>query len=119
MASYGVAGLASYGVANTIYYSVAFAFVWTQVLRVPPGLGLAAAGRRAAEAFALVWLGSQATKLARVGAALALAPLAAAQLERLRVALRLGTQAQAFAVLVAACLSTAAAVAGWCVWSVA
>lgn len=112
-------GLASYGVANTVYYSVAFAFVWTQVLRVPPGLGVAAAGRRAAEAFALVWLGSQATKLARLGAALALAPLATALLERLREALRLRTQGEAFAVVVAACLATAAAVAGFCVWSVA
>ncbi len=61
----------------------------------------------AAQVFGMVWAGSQVTKLARAGAALAAAPLVDRGLAWLAGSLRLKGKQQAFLVLVAGCLSLA------------
>lgn len=73
---------------------------------------MAAASAKFLEVFALVWAGSQVTKLARAGAALALAPVVDAGLDRLQAGLGLGSKRQAFLVVVAGCLGLAAALFG-------
>jgi hypothetical protein len=91
------------------YYSSAFLLVWVHVLRVPAGLGAAAAARRFAETFVLVWAGSQVTKLARFGGALLLAPAASKLLDAVqaRLPLRLQSRGAAFALAVCACVLAA------------
>ncbi|DBB02061.1 TPA: hypothetical protein ACH3X1_000636 [Trebouxia sp. C0004] len=73
--SYGFAGVAAYGLLNTVYYITAFLFFWTHVAKVPRGLGLAETAKRFVGVMSLTWAGSQVTKVARIAAALALAPL--------------------------------------------
>ncbi|WIA36704.1 hypothetical protein OEZ86_007980 [Tetradesmus obliquus] len=110
--SLGLAGVVAYGLFNTLYYTVAFLVVWFTVANVPAGLGAQAAMRKAAEVFALVWAGSQVTKLLRSGGALAFAPVVDKGLEAAVAKLRLKSKQQAFALVVAACLALAAAVFG-------
>ena len=112
--THGTAGVLAYGLLNTAYYSTAFVFVWTCVLKVPPGLGTAAAARRFAEVFAVVWAGSQVTKLPRFGGALLLAPVASKLLGLVETRLPQSTRSRgvAFAVLVLGCLLVAAALFG-------
>lgn len=109
----------AYGLLNTAYYSCAFVFVWTCVLKVPQGLGSAVAARRFAEVFAIVWAGSQVTKLARFGGALLLAPVAGALMERVESRLPRRSRALAFTLLVLGCLCVAGALFGGIVllWS--
>lgn len=64
------------------------------------------------QVFAMVWAGSQVTKLARAGAALAAAPLVDRGLGWLADSLKLKGKQQAFLVLVAGCLSLAALLFG-------
>jgi len=72
---YGLAGVISYGVLNTLYYTCAFLSVWIYVAKVPRGLGTGLAVKKLLEVMAVVWAGSQLTKLARAGAAVVLAPV--------------------------------------------
>lgn len=69
----GLAGFTAYGIFNTAYYTLAFTAAWS-IRSVPSNIGIAATWRIAGEVMALVWAGSQVTKLARAGMALALAP---------------------------------------------
>tara|TARA_B100000768_G_scaffold179960_1_gene198797 strand:+ start:15 stop:578 length:564 start_codon:yes stop_codon:yes gene_type:complete len=69
----GLAGFTAYGIFNTAYYTLAFTTAWS-IRSVPANIGIAATWRIAGEVMALVWAGSQVTKLARAGMALALAP---------------------------------------------
>lgn len=69
----GLAGFTAYGIFNTAYYTLAFTTAWS-IRSVPSNIGIAATWRIAGEVMALVWAGSQVTKLARAGMALALAP---------------------------------------------
>ena len=112
--THGTAGVLAYGLLNTAYYSTAFVFVWTCVLKVQPGLGTAAAARRFAEVFAVVWAGSQVTKLARFGGALVLAPVASKLLGVVesRLPQRARSRGVGFTVLVLGCLLVAAALFG-------
>jgi hypothetical protein len=64
------------------------------------------------EVFAIVWAGSQVTKLARAGGALALAPLVDSGMGWLQRRLALGSKRAAFALVVAACLVVAGALFG-------
>lgn len=78
LAAYGVAGVVAYGILNTLYYTCAFAFAWLYLQpNGPPatGQGWAAAAKAAGAVMALTWAGSQVTKVARAGGAVALAPL--------------------------------------------
>ncbi|CAI5504646.1 unnamed protein product [Closterium sp. Naga37s-1] len=65
--SFGVAGVLSYGLFNTVYYIFAFLFVFLYAAPSPRGLGFAAAARNFLKVFAVVWAGSQVTKLVRAG----------------------------------------------------
>ncbi|CAI5504028.1 unnamed protein product [Closterium sp. Naga37s-1] len=65
--SFGVAGVLSYGLFNTVYYIFAFLFVFLYAAPSPRGLGFAAAAKNFLKVFAVVWAGSQVTKLVRAG----------------------------------------------------
>ena len=69
----GMAGMTAYGILNTMYYTLAFTTAWS-FRTIPANLSAAAAFRVAGECMALVWAGSQVTKLARLGLAAAGAP---------------------------------------------
>ena len=69
----GMAGMTAYGILNTLYYTLAFTTAWSFRV-IPANLSFAAAFRVAGECMALVWAGSQVTKIARLGLAVAGAP---------------------------------------------
>lgn len=69
----GMAGMTAYGILNTLYYTLAFTTAWS-FRAIPANLSFAAAFRVAGECMALVWAGSQVTKIARLGLAVAGAP---------------------------------------------
>lgn len=69
----GMAGMTAYGILNTLYYTLAFTTAWS-FRAIPANLSLAAAFRVAGECMALVWAGSQVTKIGRLGLAVAGAP---------------------------------------------
>ncbi|PNX71192.1 hypothetical protein L195_g027063 [Trifolium pratense] len=84
---YGVSGILSYGLLNTGYYLTTFLFVCTiaplfnntvfvrfYVAPAPGKMGYLAAAERFLKLMAMVWAGSQVTKLLRAAGALALAP---------------------------------------------
>lgn len=71
---YGIAGVLSYGLLNTAYYLTAFLVVWLYVAPAPGKMGYGAAVKRFLKIMAMVWAGSQVTKPAKAGGALALAP---------------------------------------------
>lgn len=71
---YGIAGVLSYGLLNTAYYLTTFLFVWLYVAPAPGKMGYGAAVKRFLKIMAMVWAGSQVTKPAKAGGALALAP---------------------------------------------
>ncbi|MBA0629395.1 hypothetical protein Godav_023965 [Gossypium davidsonii] len=71
---YGISGVLSYGLLNTVYYLITFLLVWFYVAPVPGRMGYMAAAQRFLKVMAMVWAGSQVTKLVRAGGALALAP---------------------------------------------
>ncbi|KAJ8749331.1 hypothetical protein K2173_018815 [Erythroxylum novogranatense] len=71
---YGISGVLAYGLLNTAYYLTTFLLVWFYVAPAPGKLGFLAAVERFFKVMATVWAGSQVTKLARAGGALALAP---------------------------------------------
>ena len=75
MKSLGLAGFTAYGINNTVYYTLAFTAAWT-LRGIPPesAATLGATFRAAGEVMALVWAGSQVTKLARFALAIAMAP---------------------------------------------
>ena len=103
----GVAGVAAYGLLNTFYYASAFLYAWFWIAKVPSGAGMAAAVRAFITTMALVWAGSQVTKLPRAAAAVMLAPLVDRGMDRLQRLLRLPSKRAAFLVIVAACLGLA------------
>ncbi|KAL3829835.1 hypothetical protein ACJIZ3_018637 [Penstemon smallii] len=71
---YGIAGILSYGLLNTAYYLTTFLVVWFYVTPAPGKMGYLAAVERFLKVMAMVWAGSQVTKIVRAGGALALAP---------------------------------------------
>ncbi|CAI9102774.1 OLC1v1001099C3 [Oldenlandia corymbosa var. corymbosa] len=64
---YGVSGVLSYGLLNTAYYLSTFLFVWLYVAPVPGKMGYVGAAERLLKVLAMVWAGSQVTKLIRAG----------------------------------------------------
>jgi len=59
----GAAGFVAYGMLNTLYYCVAFLVVWLSMGEIPRGLGYTEASKRLAAVLAVVWMGSQVTKV--------------------------------------------------------
>ncbi|PSC71015.1 TY4B-J: Transposon Ty4-J Gag-Pol poly [Micractinium conductrix] len=107
-----LAGVTAYGLFNTLYYTAAFLFAWVYVARVPSGQGVKATAKAFAGVMAVVWAGSQVTKLPRAAAAVLLAPLVDRGMAWLQRVLGLRTRRAVFVVFVAACLCLAAAVFG-------
>ncbi|KMZ69346.1 hypothetical protein ZOSMA_216G00160 [Zostera marina] len=102
---YGVAGVLSYGLLNTFYYLTAFIVVWFYVAPTPAGLGYVAAAERFIKIMAMVWAGSQVTKLLRIGGALALAPLVAKGLSWFTTKFKFESTGKAFGFIVGLCIT--------------
>ncbi|GAQ81750.1 hypothetical protein KFL_000900050 [Klebsormidium nitens] len=103
----GLAGFLSYGLFNTGYYLVSFLFVWFFVSPSPGGLGVAQAAKRFIKIFAMVWAGSQVTKLLRAGGALLLAPLVDRGLDWFTAKGSFRSKSQAFWAIVGSCIALA------------
>eukprot|EP00890_Picochlorum_soloecismus_P001108 jgi/Picsp_1/1999/NSC_05465-R1_hypothetical protein CHLNCDRAFT_135480 [Chlorella variabilis] len=72
----GLAGLAAYGLFNTLYYFLAFALVWSRLgSKAAGGQGIIGACLTVTKTLAVVWAGSQVTKVPRLLAALSASPL--------------------------------------------
>ena len=106
----GLAGLVAYGLSNTLYYTVAFLFVWFKIAAVTlrPGQGLLQSGKAVFSTLALVWAGSQVTKVPRALAALLAAPLVDRWLTWLRDRFKLPSKRSAFVrIVLPACVGFA------------
>ncbi|CAM0951566.1 unnamed protein product [Alopecurus aequalis] len=64
---YGAAGVLAYGLLNTVYYVTTFLLVWFHFSPAPGKMGYAAAVERFLKLMAMVWAGSQVTKVLRAG----------------------------------------------------
>ncbi|KAK4285281.1 hypothetical protein QN277_002006 [Acacia crassicarpa] len=104
---YGVSGILSYGLLNTAYYLTTFLFVWLYVVPAPKRMGYLAAVERFLKVMAMVWAGSQVTKLIRAGGALALAPFVDRGLSWFTAKFRFESQGKAFVAIVAFCFGLA------------
>ncbi|KAL8248294.1 hypothetical protein R6Q59_005162 [Mikania micrantha] len=105
---YGISGILSYGLLNTAYYLSAFLVTWFYIAPAPGKMGYWAAVKRFVKLMAMVWAGSQVTKLARAGGALALAPVVDRGLTGFMAKFKFRSQAKAFTVIVGCCFGLAA-----------
>lgn len=97
--------MASYGVFNTLYYFCAYLVVFF-TMDMPRDLSMAQGGAYVIKLLAIVWAGSQVTKIPRAACALVCAPLMDRVLAWVSNALRLKSKRQAFVfVIVPACWS--------------
>ena len=92
LAAAGLAGLVSYGLLNTLYYASTFLLVWFNVANFESGQGIVPAAQAVAKVLAVVWAGSQATKLIRAGLALAITPFTDKLLEFIKENLNLASK---------------------------
>ncbi|XP_021296368.1 uncharacterized protein LOC110425720 [Herrania umbratica] len=104
---YGISGVLSYGLLNTAYYLTTFLLVWFYVAPVPGRMGYMAAVERFLKVMAMVWAGSQVTKLVRAGGALALAPFVDRALSWFTVKFKFESQGKASMVIVGFCFGLA------------
>ncbi|OMO62862.1 hypothetical protein COLO4_32863 [Corchorus olitorius] len=104
---YGISGVLSYGLLNTAYYLTTFLLVWFYVAPVPGRMGYMAAVERFLKVMAMVWAGSQVTKLIRAGGALALAPFVDRGLSWFTAKFKFESQGKAFTVIVGFCFGLA------------
>ncbi|KAG8056899.1 hypothetical protein GUJ93_ZPchr0002g26550 [Zizania palustris] len=105
---YGAAGVLSYGLLNTVYYVTTFLLVWFYFSPAPVKMGYAAAVERFLKLMAMVWAGSQVTKILRAGGALALAPFVDRGLRWFTVRFNFKSEGKAFATIVGFCFALAA-----------
>ncbi|KAK8459873.1 hypothetical protein SEVIR_2G230500v4 [Setaria viridis] len=105
---YGAAGVLSYGLLNTVYYVSAFLLVWFYFAPAPGRMGYGAAVERFVKLMAMVWAGSQVTKIFRAGGALALAPFVDRGLRWFTVKFNFKSEGRAFATIVGLCFGIAA-----------
>ncbi|PWA81638.1 fatty acid hydroxylase 1 [Artemisia annua] len=105
---YGISGILSYGLLNTAYYLSAFLVAWFYIAPAPGKMGYWTAVKRFVKLMAMVWAGSQVTKLARLGGALALAPIVDKGLSWFMAKFKFESQAKAFSVIVGCCFGLAA-----------
>lgn len=100
----GLSGIASYGLFNTLYYFFAYLAILYSLPRPADTTSLSTALPHVFKLLALVWAGSQVTKVPRAACALAFSPLMDRLLGWLRERLRLQNKRQAFLyILVPAC----------------
>ncbi|KAK9283489.1 hypothetical protein L1049_011735 [Liquidambar formosana] len=104
---YGISGILAYGLLNTAYYLTTFLLVWFYVSPAPGRMGYFAAVKRFLKLMAMVWAGSQVTKLARAGGALALAPFVDRGLSWFTVKFKFESQGKAFLAIVGLCFGLA------------
>ncbi|KAH7852234.1 hypothetical protein Vadar_022300 [Vaccinium darrowii] len=104
---YGISGVLSYGLLNTAYYLTAFLLVWFYVAPAPGRMGYWAAVERFVKVMAMVWAGSQVTKIVRAGGALALAPFVDRGLSWFTVKFEFESQGKAFMAIVGFCFGLA------------
>ncbi|KAL5733779.1 hypothetical protein ACOSP7_033126 [Xanthoceras sorbifolium] len=104
---YGISGILSYGLLNTAYYLTMFLVVWFYVAPAPGRMGYVAAVERFLKVMAMVWAGSQVTKLVRAGGALALAPFVDRGLSWFTDKFKFKSQGKAFTVIVGFCFGLA------------
>ncbi|XP_061357297.1 uncharacterized protein LOC133301656 isoform X2 [Gastrolobium bilobum] len=104
---YGVSGILSYGLLNTAYYLTTFLFVWFYIAPAPGKMGYLAAVERFLKVMAMVWAGSQVTKLIRAGGALALAPFVDRGLSWFTNKFKFQSQGKAFMAIVGFCVGLA------------
>uniref|UniRef100_A0A0E0M1S3 Uncharacterized protein n=1 Tax=Oryza punctata TaxID=4537 RepID=A0A0E0M1S3_ORYPU len=105
---YGAAGVLSYGLLNTVYYVTTFLLVWFYFSPAPGKMGYTAAVERFLKLMAMVWAGSQVTKILRAGGALALAPFVDRGLRWFTVRFNFKSEGKAFATIVGFCFALAA-----------
>lgn len=112
LAAAGLAGIVAYGIFNTLYYTVAFLMVF-KIAKIPSGQGLAASAQAVAKILAVVWAGSQVTKLVRAGAALLAVPFVDALLSFIKQKFSLDSKRDAFLrVIFPACILVAVVLFG-------
>ncbi|GAX79805.1 hypothetical protein CEUSTIGMA_g7245.t1 [Chlamydomonas eustigma] len=111
MKSWGLAGVISYGLLKTLYYSTAFLVCWYYA-DIPRGMGISSTIEAFCKVFAMVWAGSQVTKLARYAGAAAMSPFMDKALESLVTRFSLKGKKEAFFAILALCLGVAACVFG-------
>ncbi|KAL9448048.1 hypothetical protein AB3S75_015506 [Citrus x aurantiifolia] len=104
---YGISGILSYGLLNTAYYLTTFLLVWFYVAPVPGRMGYVAAVERFLKVMAMVWAGSQVTKLVRAAGALALAPFVDRGLSWFTEKFKFQSQGKAFVAVVGFCFGLA------------
>ncbi|XP_019156358.1 PREDICTED: uncharacterized protein LOC109153062 [Ipomoea nil] len=104
---YGISGVLSYGLLNTAYYLTTFLVVWIYVAPAPVKMGYLATVKRFFKILAMVWAGSQVTKLARAGGALALAPFVDRGLAWFTAKFGFKSQGKAFMAVVGFCFALA------------
>lgn len=104
---YGIAGILSYGLLNTAYYLTTFLVVWFYVTPAPGRMGYLAAVERFLKVMAMVWAGSQVTKLIRAGGALALAPFVDRGLSWFTAKFGFKSQGKAFMAIAGLCFGLA------------
>ncbi|KAL0429471.1 UNVERIFIED_CONTAM: hypothetical protein Sradi_0573100 [Sesamum radiatum] len=104
---YGIAGILSYGLLNTAYYLTTFLVVWFYVTPAPGRMGYLAAVERFLKVMAMVWAGSQVTKLIRAGGALALAPFVDRGLSWFTAKFGFESQGKAFMAIAGLCFGLA------------
>ncbi|KAF5446044.1 hypothetical protein F2P56_031707 [Juglans regia] len=104
---YGISGILSYGLLNTTYYLTTFLIVWFHIAPAPGRMGYLAAVERFLKIMAMVWAGSQVTKLIRAGGALALAPFVDRGLSWFTDKFKFESQWKAFMVIVGFCFGLA------------
>ncbi|KEH32933.1 hypothetical protein MtrunA17_Chr3g0080911 [Medicago truncatula] len=104
---YGVSGILSYGLLNTAYYLTTFLFVWFYIAPAPGKMGYLAAVERFLKLMAMVWAGSQVTKLLRAAGALALAPIVDRGLSWFTNKFKFQSQGKAFMAIVGFCFGLA------------
>ncbi|XP_042028194.1 uncharacterized protein LOC121775223 isoform X2 [Salvia splendens] len=104
---YGISGVLSYGLLNTAYYLTTFLVVWFYVTPAPAKMGYLAAAERFLKVMAMVWAGSQVTKLIRAGGALALSPFVDRGLSWFTNKMGFESQGKAFMVIAGFCFGLA------------
>ncbi|KAG5021088.1 hypothetical protein JHK87_016943 [Glycine soja] len=104
---YGISGILSYGLLNTAYCLTTFLFVWFYIAPAPAKMGYGAAVKRFLKVMAMVWAGSQITKLVRAGGALTLTPFVDRGLSWFTHKFKFQTREEAFMAIVGLCLGLA------------
>lgn len=92
----GLSGIASYGLFNTLYYFFAYLAILYSLPKPSTITSTSTAVAHVLKLLALVWAGSQVTKVPRAACALACAPLMDRLLGVIRDGFKLGNKRQAF-----------------------